>query len=147
MDALMPMMWILAAVCLVLMLPLYYRFRMVNYALADDPQRGAIHAILKSRHLMRRNCISLFRLDLSMWWFYAGQLLVALVCYGDVLLPMVGVSFPWNATVSYYLFFILSALLEVTLYYFTMNHVYTVYAVAYDALQEDQPQIRMPVQM
>lgn len=146
-KAVIPMFWIMIPVFALVALPLFYRLRMATFALADEPRRGALAAFAKSRRLMRRNCIALFRLDLTMWWFYAGQLLVALVCYGDVLLPMVGVSFPWNDTVSYYLFFILSALLEVLLYYFTMNHVYTVYAVAYDALQEEQPQIRMPVQM
>ena len=147
MQAMIPMFYIMGALGLLFLVPLCYRFRMVNFALADDPDRGAIHALLKSRHLMRRNCIALFRLDLSMWWFYLGQVFISLVCYGDVLLPMVGVSFPWNDTVSYYLFFLLSALMEVALYYFTMNHVYTVYAVAYDALQEEQPQFNMPVQM
>lgn len=146
-EAMIPMLWILAAVCLVLMLPLYYRFRMVNYALADDPQRGAIHAIVKSRVLMRRNCIALFRLDLDLWWFYAAQLVISLVCYGDVLLPLLGVSFPWSDTVSYYLFYVLSLALQMALYVFGMNRVYAVYAVAYDALMEDLPQPELPVQM
>ena len=145
-DAMKPMLLILAAVCLVLMVPLHYRFRMVTFALADDPRRGAIHAIAKSRYLMRRNCFALFRLDLSLWWFYAGSLGIQLVCYGDTLLPMVGVTFPWSDTVSYYLFYVLSLVLQLALYYFGMNKVYGVYAVAYDALQEGLPQIEQPVQ-
>lgn len=145
--AVIPMIWIMIPVFALLALPLFYKLRMATFALADEPRRGAMAALTKSRRLMRRNCFALFRLDLSMWWFYLGQILIGLVCYGDVLLPMVGVSFPWNGTVSYYLFFILSALLEVALYYFTMNHVYTVYAVAYDALQEAQPQFQMPMEI
>jgi hypothetical protein len=120
---------------------------MVNYALADDPDKGAIHAILKSRHLMRRNCIALFRLDLKLWWYYAAQVLITLICYGDVLLPMAGVSFPWNATVSYYLFYVLSLAAQFALYYFTMNRVYGIYAVAYDALQEQATENTNIVQM
>ena len=147
MQAMMPMMWILAAVSLVLVLPLYYRLRMVDFALADDPARGAFHAIVKSRILMRRNRIALFRLDLTLWWFYAAQLLISLVCYGDVLLPLVGVSFPWSDAVSYYLFFILSLAMQLALYYFGMNRVYAVYAVAYDALAEQLPQPDLPAQM
>ena len=146
-QAVIPMFWIMIPVCALLALPLFYRLRMATFALADEPRRGALAAFVKSRRLMRGNCTALFRLDLSMWWFYLGQIIISLVCYGDVLLPMVGISFPWNATVSYYLFFILSALMEVALYYFAMNHVYTVYAVTYDALQEEQPQFHMPVQM
>lgn len=147
MESIMPMMWILLGVCLLLIVPVYYRFRMVNFALADDPRKGAFHAMVKSRQLMRRNCISLFRLDLTLWWFYAGQVLVSLICYGDLLLPLVGITFPWSNEISYYLFYGLSLVAQFALYYFGMNRVYSVYAVAYDVLQEDLPQPNYPVQM
>ena len=147
MQAMVPMFYIMGALGLLFLTPLCYRFRMVNYALADDPDKGAIHAILKSRHLMRRNCIALFRLDLKLWWYYAAQILITLICYGDVLLPMAGVSFPWNATVSYYLFYVLSLAAQFALYYFTMNRVYGIYAVAYDALQEQATENTNIVQM
>lgn len=146
-GAMMPMFWILLIVCLVVLIPMCFRFRMVNFCLADDPRRGALAAMAKSRALMRRNCFALFRLDLTMWWFYLGQILISLVCYGDILLPMLGVSFPWSNTVSFYLFFGLSLVMQFALYYFSMNRVYTVYAVAYDALQEQLPQPKYPVQM
>ena len=135
MEALMPMMWILGAVCLVLMLPLFYRFRMVNFVLADDPQRGAFHAILKSRMLMRRNCFALFRLDLTLWWFYAAQLLITLVCYGDMLLPLVGVELPFSADFSYFLFYGLFLAAQFLAAYFFGNYIQVVYAQVYNALK------------
>ncbi len=147
MDTLIPMMFILAAVSLVLILPLHYRMRMVDFALADDPRRGAFHAVVKSRVLMRRNRIALFRLDLTLWWFYAAQVLITLVCYGDMLLPLVGITFPWSDTVSYYLFYALYLVMQLALYCFGMNRVYAVYAVAYDALIEQLPQPELPAQM
>lgn len=146
-EALIPMLWIMLGVYLFLALPIYYRFRMVDFCLADDPRLGAIHAMIKSRHLMRRNCLALFRLDLSVWWFYLAQVAISVICYGDVLLSLMGVSLPWNATVSYYLFYGLSLVGQMALYYFAMNRVYAVYAVAYDALQEDLPRPDYPVQM
>lgn len=146
-EFMMPMMWILVAVCLLLMVPLYYRFRMVNFCLADDPRLGAIFAMTKSRRLMRRNCFALFRLDLDLWWFYLGQVAVNLICFGDLLLPLAGVRLPWSNTFSYYLFYFLSLGAQMVLYYFGMNRVYAVYAVAYDALQEDLPKPNVPVQM
>ena len=145
-GAMKPMMLILAAVSLVLILPLYYRLRMVNFALADDPGKGAFHAVVKSRVLMRRNRIALFRLDLTLWWFYAAQLVINLVCYGDTLLPLVGITLPWSETFSYYLFYGLYLVMQLALYYFGMNRVYSVYAVAYDALMEDFPQPNLPAQ-
>lgn len=146
-ETMIPMLWILLAVSLVLFVPLYYRFRMVDFCLADDPRLGAIHAMAKSRKLLRRKCFSLFRLDLSLWWFYAAQVLISLVCYGDILLPMVGIVLPWSNEVSYYLFLVVSLGLQMALYYFGMNRVYAVYAVAYDVLQEELPQPNLPVQM
>lgn len=146
-GSMLPMFWILLAVCLVLMVPLHYRFRMVNFCLADDPRFGAVHAVLKSRQMMRRNCLKLFRLDLNLWWFYAAQAVISLVCYGDLLLPMIGITLPWSNAVSYYLFLVLSLLMQMALYYFGMNRVYATYAVAYDALQEELPQPELPVQM
>ena len=146
-EAIVPMLWILGAVSLVLVLPLYYRFRMTLFCLADDPRLGAIHALVKSRKLMRRNCFALFRLDLTFWKFYLGQLLVTLVCYGDVLLPMMGVTLPWSNAVSYYVFFGISLVMQLAVYYFLMNPAYAAYAVAYDALQEELPEPQNPVQM
>ena len=146
-EAMIPMLWILLAVGLLLMVPIYYRFRMVDFCLADDPRLGAIHAMAKSRKLLRRNCFALFRLDVDLWWFYLAQVLIDVVCYGDLLLPLVGVSFPWSDDVSYYLFYVLSLVMQMALYYFGMNRVYAVYAVAYDALQEDLPQPNLPAQM
>lgn len=146
-EAMMPMMWIWLAVCLVLMVPVYYRFRMVDFCLADDPRKGAIHAMAKSRRLLRRNCLALFRLDLDLWWFYLAQVIVNVVCYGDLLLPMLGVSFPWSDTVSYYLFYGLSLAMQIALYYFGMNRVYAAYAVAYDTLQGELPDTNHPVRM
>lgn len=146
-EAMMPMVWIWLAVCVLLMVPIYYRFRMVDFCLADDPRKGALYALAKSRKLLRRNCFALFRLDLSMWWFYVAQVVINLVCYGDVLLPMLGVTFPWSDTVSFYLFFGLSLGLQLALYFFSMNRVYAAYAVAYDALSENYPELNLPAQM
>ena len=146
-DTMIPMLWIYLAVVLVLILPAYYRFRMVDFCLADDPQNGAIYALTKSRFLMRRNCFALFRLDLTLWWFYAAQVLISLVCYGDILLPMLGVTFPWSDAVSYYLFFGLSLLLQLVLYWFGLNRATAAYAVVYDILQADMPQPAQPIQM
>ena len=36
--------------------------------------------------------------------------------------------------------------MQLALYYFGMNRVYAVYAVAYDALMEDFPQPELPAQ-
>lgn len=135
-ESLKGALWIYLAVFALLVTPVYFRFRMTLFALADDPRRGGVIALLQSRRMLRRNCLHLLKLDLSMWWYYLAQLVAGAVCYGDVLLPLVGITLPFTATFSYYLFFALSLVLQMLLYCFALNRVTAVYAVAYDVLRE-----------
>ncbi len=141
-DTMVPMLWIMLGIFLLLFLPTYYSYRMTTFCIADDPRRGALASMLRSKVLMRRNRIALLKLDLSMWWFYALQLLISLVCYGDLILAMLGIELPVSATASYYGFFVLSLIIQIVTYYFLMNRVNVAYAVAYDALQEAEGQSR-----
>lgn len=134
-EKMIPMLWIFAAVFALAAVPLLYHFRMVNFCLLDMPRPGALAAMGQSRLMMRRNRFALFRLDLSFWWYYLLEGLVTLVAYGDVLLPMAGVRFPWSDTVGYYLFYTLSLVLQMVVYYFFLNRVQATYAAAYDVLR------------
>ncbi len=135
-ESLKGSLWIFAAVFALLVIPVYFRFRMTAFILADDPCRPGFVALLQSRRLLRRNCINLLKLDLSLWWYYLAQLLAAAVCYGDTLLPAVGIALPWDATFSFYFFFAVYLILQMLIYCFALNRVTAVYAVAYDALKE-----------
>lgn len=143
-ETLMPMLWIWGGMFLILFLPAYYSYRMTNFCLADDPRQGALRAMHSSKMMMRRNRIALLKLDVSMWWFYGLQILVTVVCYGDVLLPMMGVELPWSGTFSYYFFFVLSLALQLVTYYFLMNRVNVAYAVAFDALHQPEAPVETP---
>jgi len=134
-PAMIPLLITCIVVCCAFLLPKIYQFRMVNYCLLDSDRPGAIMALGQSRAMMYGNRMKLFRLDLDFWWFYALQILITLVCYGDILLPMLGITFPWSATVSYFLFYILSLLLQVSVYYLFMNRVHVTYAAFYEAVR------------
>ena len=117
---------------------------MVTYRLIDEPYPRARLALRESRIMMHRNRFALFQLDLSFWWFYGLQLLVMVLCYGDMLLPLCGIELPFSETVSYFLFLALSLALQFAVYYFAMNRVAVTYAVAYTALlpeQEAEPEV------
>lgn len=145
-EAMMPALWIMGILFLLLLIPTHYRYRMLTYRLIDQPRPGALRAMRESRAMMHRNRIALFRLDLSLWWFYLLQLLVMVLCYGDMLLPLVGITLPWSETVSYFVFMVLSLLLQFVVYYFFMNRVAVTYATAYQALlPEKQPKEPTPV--
>lgn len=130
-----PMVIIFAVVYCLAALPVSYQYRMVSYCLLDSDRPGAFASLRASRTMMRRNRFSLFRLDLSFWWYYLLEALAVLVCYGDMLLPLVGVSLPWSGTASYFLFYIASLALQFAVYFLFLNRVQATYATAYEAIR------------
>lgn len=134
-SCVVPLAVIFVVAAAIFVLPMYYRLRMAEYALLDEPKTGARLAIIKSRFLMHGNRLKLLRLDLSFWWFYGLEALIGAVAYGDVLLPMLGVELPWSATVSFYVFLLLCYAGQMVLYWWRGNEVYVTYAMAYEALK------------
>lgn len=134
-QAMIPMLCIFAVVGVAALIPVSYQYRMVTFCIADDHSLGALAALRESRRMMRRSRFALFRLDLGFWWYYLLQVLVTVICYGDVLLPMVGVTFPWSDSVSYFLFLTVSLALQLVIYGCFMNRATVTYATAYEALR------------
>lgn len=134
-QTLMPVIPMFVVVFLIVAAPFFYQYRMTDYCILDNPGMGALAAMSESSRMMRFNRLHLLKLDLSFWWFYLAQAVAAAVLYGDVLLPLMGVTLPWSSTVSYYVFYVLSLVLEGVLYYFCMNRVETAYATVYDGLR------------
>lgn len=137
-SAMTPVLVIFCLIYCAAAVPILYQFRMADYVLIDRPAVGALNALRESRKMMRGNRMNLFRLDLSLWWYYAAICAVTVVCYGDLLLPSLGVTFPWSDTVSYFLFFALYLALELAVYYFLCNRVGVTYALAYDAVKPEE---------
>ena len=140
-EALIPTMipyWFIAgALYVVALIPVTYRLRLAEYRIMDDPQCGALMALLQSNRAMKGNCVALFKLDLHFWWYYLACALVALLCYGDVLLPMAGIPLPFNADVGLIVFYVVSQAAQVLLYWRCRNLVECTYVCAYDELLED----------
>ncbi len=139
-EALMPVVWIFLAVFLLAAVPVLFRYRLAEYVLIDRPGLGALAAMRESRKMLRRNCMNLLRVDLSLWWYYAAVLAATVIGYGDQLLPLIGVALPWSATVSYYVFYGLYQVLQLLVCLALRNRVETTYALAYDSLRpKEQP--------
>jgi len=130
----LPMLIIYGIVCCLVLIPIAYRFRMATFVLLDDPRGRAFAALKTSVRLMKHNSFRLFKLDLSFWWYYGLMALAACVSYGDAILPMLGVTLPFNDTVGFYLFFFLYLAMLFAIYYFLRNGVEIAYAKAYDSL-------------
>lgn len=130
----LPMLILFAVVFLIAVAPTFYRFRMTRYAILDGNRKGAFAAVRISTILMRGNRIALFKLDLSFWWFYLLDALVSVICYGDLLLPLFGVSLPWSASVNYLIVTLVYSVCQLALYTWRRNQVQTTYAAVYDSL-------------
>lgn len=132
--AVLPVIWIWLAVFLPLFLPAYYRYRMTLMRIIDQERPRPMLAMRESLAMMQRNRLALLKIDLKLWWYYLLQLAVMVVCYGDQLLPLLGVNFPWSAEISYFIFLGLSLALQFVLFYFAMNRVTLIYTAAYEEL-------------
>jgi len=143
-QAMIPMVIILGILYVAALIPVTYRLRMAELRLMDEPGCGAIAAIRDSNRMMRRNCFALFKLDLHFWWFYLVNALVTVLCYCDVLLPMLGISFPFSGDVAYYVFFVAAMVLQLLFYWYCRNTVECTYAKAYEALYAPYKSVTLP---
>lgn len=137
--AMWPALAMSSILCVVVLIPLHYRLRMARFFVMDEPKMGAMLAMIASSRYMRKNRLKWFRLDLSYWWYYAGLLLAALVCYGDMLLPRIGMEMPMSGDAAWLLFYALGALVQFVLDWCFRSRVQTAYALAYDILRQQEP--------
>ena len=143
-GALMGIFWsmipFMALPALAIIVPVSYRLRMAQFILMDQPQVGALFAIVLSFRLMKKNCLKLFVLDLRFWWFYALEVVVQILCYGDLLLPLVGVELGMDGVLASFLFYALALVGQTGLYVWQKPQVFTSYALFYDGLlPKEQP--------
>lgn len=131
--AMLPLYGILGLLFLLLAAPISYSLRMVNYVIIDKPGISAFAALRESRMMMRGSRMRLFKLDLSLWWWYLLNVLVGLLCYGDVLLGMLGISLPMSADIAYFLFYALALGAQFALFFLLRNRVEVIYAQVYEA--------------
>ena len=135
MNSMIPAFVIWGVLLLISLVPVYYRYRLANYILMDKPAYGALMALGESKILMHKNCFAMFKLDLSLWWYYLLTGLSMVICYGDVIFALLGISLPWSETVSYFVFYALFLAAQFGIYYFFGNRVGVTYALAYEALK------------
>ena len=140
MEAMVPAFVICGILMLALGGPVFYSFRMVNYVIIDKPGTGALMALRESKKMMRGKRLQLLKLDISLWWYYLAAALATVICYGDVLLPMLGVRLPVSKTVSFFVFYGLYLLASFGVHFFLRNRAEVCYALAYDAVKPEEKQ-------
>lgn len=121
-------------------IPLFYRFRFSRFVIMDDRQDRALLALRMSSQLTKGHCRELFRLDLSYWWYYGLQLLVALAAYADLALPALGISL--SEEVAFFGTLVLHLALSLALAWYCKAQVDTTYACFYrQLLPPEKPEL------
>ncbi len=138
-ESTLPAMLIFLGLYLLVCIPLFYRLRLADLALMENPQAGAMAAIRKSFVLTRRNCSRLVKMDLSYWWYYALTAIILVVAYGDVLAPYFGISLPMDQQTAFFVFYDVYLLAQFALRLWMMNRVQVSYVLLYDDLVPSQP--------
>ena len=116
-------------------LPYYYRIRMSEFALMDGAP-GAFAAVHNSKVLAMNNRMTMFRLDLSFWWYYLLQVAISLITYGDVILNFFGVQLPVGEDVAFWITYLIALGGQFLLSYFFSLRYMTAYGQLYLQLKE-----------
>lgn len=140
MEAMVPAFAISGLLLLVLGIPVVYNYRMVNYVIIDKPGIGALRALMESKMMMRGNRFALMKLDMSLWWYHLAFAVTTVICYGDVLLPMLGVQLPMSETAAYFVFYALYLAATFGVHFFLRNRAEVCYSLAYDAVKPEENQ-------
>ena len=134
-EAMAPWMAVYAVMFLLVAAPLYYRLRMADYILLDDPRLGAMQAVRMSTILTLRKRMQLFLLDLRFWWFYLGLGLSMAVCYAPLILNLFGIMLPLWADYACYGGYLV---LQFGVIVLAQNKLEATWAVAYETLTQEQ---------
>ena len=135
-SGMVPMYVITGIVYLIILIPFLYKLRFATFCLLDDPNGRALAAIRTSSKLMRRRFFSMLKVDLSLWPYYAGKLLVLLLLFSDLILNLLGIPLPVEESGFLVIIPVLSAVAQFLLYVTLRNKAETVYVTAYDRLRE-----------
>lgn len=134
-SAMVPLVLISLVVFTLAAIPILLRYLMVDYVIIDKPGIGAMAALRESRTMMRSNCLKLLGLGFRMWWYYLALAATSLLCYGDSLLPLLGVTLPVSETTAFYGFYVLYLAAQFAITYFLGNRVEVAYALAYESIR------------
>lgn len=137
-TAMAPMFLIYLVLLGVFLIPLSYSWRMASYVIIDKPGMGGFAVLRESSKMMWGHRKALFKLDVNLWWYYLLTLLATVLCYGDSLLPALGIALPLSAEVSYFVFYLLYLAVQFAIHWFFRNRVEVTYALVYEALRPKQ---------
>lgn len=145
MEALLPVYILLAVFFAILGLAVFFFTRLADYTVLEDSSTGALRALVKSFHTIRKNILPVLKVDLHFWWYYLLLLISPIIGYMDMLLPLCGISLPLEQNVAFFLFYGLHIVLQLILAYCFKSRVAVTYAAVYDTLKEPDAPSQAPI--
>lgn len=130
----LPMTIIGTVIFLIVAVPLFYRFRLSQYIIMDSPDNSARRAMGLSGYAIHGSRFSMFKLDLSFWWYYLISALISVTAYADLILAAIGVELPGNPALQFFIPYLLYLVLQLGFSLWQQNRVAVTYAAAYEAL-------------
>ena len=131
-----PVLVIMGIAYLVVLIPLFHRTRMAMFCLLDDPNGRAMAAIAASNRMMRRKFGAMLKVDLSLWLYYAANVIIFLLMYSGLILPLFGISVPMDPLVFSLVVHGAALAVQFAVQVTLRNKVEAVYITAYDRLRE-----------
>lgn len=122
----------------------FFFTRQAELWLLDHPNKGPFAALVGSIRCMRGNKMGMLRIDLSFWWFYALEILVCVLSFGNVILRSFGLNMSNDTFLTYLLFFCLYLWAQLMLYWWKRNEVAVTYAHAYLAICPEETTEKQP---
>lgn len=110
--------------------------RFANYLILDDPQMGAIQAIIHSFRFNHGNFWAMIRLDLSFWFYYVLQGLALSISMLQLFTPAFHLPIPEQVTSL--LIYVVYALAVLGIDWCFRPKVEATYALAYDILKTEK---------
>ena len=133
-KAMLPVLILWVVLMIAIMIPVAYGMRLSFYRILDDDRPGALLSIGQSRKMMKGNKLALFKLDLSFWWYYLLQILLAVLL--ELPIYLAGSVLPISADVLTLIAAVLQAAGGLWLYYKYLMKIEVCYALFYDTLYE-----------
>lgn len=127
-TASIPLWLLVGSVLLIFLVPIAYRFRMAGFYLLSGNRRALV-ALGVSNRITASNRFSLFKLDLSFWWYYGSVFLLTFIAKADVIFGLPN----WGSYVCYLVYLAGQVLLS----WQAAAYVQTTYAHAFDTLMSN----------
>ena len=134
-HAMIPLYGVTILLFLGLCAPIYYRLILTKYMILDHPGMGAMAAMQLSRQFMRKKCMQFFKLDLSLWPYYALSGLAMLTASAPAVMTLLGIQISLSPTVFSLICFLGYLAITFAATLLLQPHVEVTHALAYEALK------------